>query len=64
MTLRLLPPTPYPIRKIAGPVLAISTGDYRFGTANRAKYIVANVPDALRNITSFLQTVQQRRTPR
>jgi pimeloyl-ACP methyl ester carboxylesterase len=55
---------PYPIRKIAGPVLAISTEDDWFGTASRAKYIVANAPDALCNITSFLQTVQQRRTPR
>jgi 2-hydroxy-6-oxonona-2,4-dienedioate hydrolase len=74
---------PYPIDKIACPVLTISAEDDRFGTASRAKYIAANVPggraiifptgghalvghyaDALREITSFLQTVQQRRAPR
>jgi pimeloyl-ACP methyl ester carboxylesterase len=69
---------PYPIEKIACPVLAISAEDDRFGTASRAKYIAASVPDgrtiifptgghalvghyadALREITSFLQTVQK-----
>jgi 2-hydroxy-6-oxonona-2,4-dienedioate hydrolase len=68
---------PYPIEKIACPVLTISAEDDRFGTATRAKYIAASVPDgraiifptgghalvghyadALREITSFLQTVQ------
>ncbi len=68
---------PYPIEKIACPVLTISAEDDRFGTASRAKYIAANVPDgraiifptgghalvghyadALREITSFLPTVQ------
>jgi 2-hydroxy-6-oxonona-2,4-dienedioate hydrolase len=68
---------PYPIEKIACPVLTISAEDDRFGTASRAKYIAASVPDgraiifptgghalighsadALREITSFLQTVQ------
>ncbi len=67
----------YPIKKIACPVLAISAEDDRFGTASRARYIVASVPDgraiifptgghalvghdaeALRDITSFLQTLQ------
>jgi len=74
---------PYPIGKISCPVLTISDEDDRFGTASRAKYIAANVPDgkviffptgghalvghfddALREITSFLQTVPQRRPPR
>jgi 2-hydroxy-6-oxonona-2,4-dienedioate hydrolase len=36
---------PYPIEKITCPVLTISAEDDRFGTANRAKYIAANVPD-------------------
>jgi pimeloyl-ACP methyl ester carboxylesterase len=36
---------PYLIEKIACPVLAISAEDDRFGTASRAKYIAANVPD-------------------
>ena len=68
---------PYPIEKIACPVLTISAEDDRFGTASRAQYIAASVPDgraiifptgghalighsadALREITSFLQTVQ------
>jgi 2-hydroxy-6-oxonona-2,4-dienedioate hydrolase len=68
---------PYLIEKIACPVLAISAEDDRFGTASRAKYIAANVPDgraiiyptgghalvghyaeALREIKSFLETVQ------
>jgi pimeloyl-ACP methyl ester carboxylesterase len=71
---------PYPIEKIACPVLTISAEDDRFGTASRAKYIATSVPDgtaiifptggnalvghyadALREITSFLQTVQERR---
>jgi pimeloyl-ACP methyl ester carboxylesterase len=70
---------PYPIEKIACPVLTISAEDDRFGTATRAKYIAANVPDgraiifptgghalvgryadALREIASFLQTLQAR----
>jgi pimeloyl-ACP methyl ester carboxylesterase len=74
---------PYPIEKIACPVLTISAEDDRFGTATRAKYIVGSVPDGravifptgghalvghyadtLREITSFLETVQQRRSPR
>ncbi|MGA3091762.1 MAG: alpha/beta hydrolase [Terriglobales bacterium] len=74
---------PYPIEKIACPVLTVSAEDDRFGTARRAKYIAASVPDgraiifptgghalvghyadALREIASFLQTVQQRRMPR
>ena len=74
---------PYPIEKIACPVLTIRAEDDRFGTAGRAKYIAASVPDgraivfptgghalvghyadALREITSFLQTVQERRPPR
>jgi pimeloyl-ACP methyl ester carboxylesterase len=37
---------PYLIEKIACPVLAISAEDDRFGTASRAKYITANVPDS------------------
>jgi 2-hydroxy-6-oxonona-2,4-dienedioate hydrolase len=68
---------PYPIEKIACPVLTISAEDDRFGTASRAQYIAASVPDgramifptgghalvghyadALRDITSFLQTLQ------
>jgi 2-hydroxy-6-oxonona-2,4-dienedioate hydrolase len=68
---------PYPIEKIACPVLTISAEDDSFGTASRARYIAASVPDgraiifptgghalvghyadALREITSFLQTVQ------
>jgi pimeloyl-ACP methyl ester carboxylesterase len=36
---------PYPIEKIACPVLTISAKDDRFGTASRAKYIAAGVPD-------------------
>jgi 2-hydroxy-6-oxonona-2,4-dienedioate hydrolase len=36
---------PYPIEKIACPVLAISAEDDRFNTASRAKYIAASVPD-------------------
>ena len=70
---------PYSIEKIACPVLAISAEDDRFGTATRAKYIAASVPDgraiifptgghalvghyadALREIASFLQTLQAR----
>jgi pimeloyl-ACP methyl ester carboxylesterase len=70
---------PYPIEKIACPVLTISAEDDRFGTATRAKYIAASVPDgraivfptgghalvghyadALREIASFLQTLQAR----
>jgi 2-hydroxy-6-oxonona-2,4-dienedioate hydrolase len=73
----------YPIEKIACPVLTISAEDDTFGTAGRAKYIAASVPDgrailfatgghalvghyadALRDSTSFLQTVQERRAPR
>jgi pimeloyl-ACP methyl ester carboxylesterase len=34
---------PYPIEKIACPVLTISAEDDRFGTAVRARYIAANV---------------------
>jgi pimeloyl-ACP methyl ester carboxylesterase len=34
---------PYPIEKIACPVLTISAEDDRFGTAIRAKYVAANV---------------------
>ena len=68
---------PYPIEKIACPVLTISAEGDRFGTASRAMYIAANVPDVrvilfptgghalvghyadtLREITSFLQTLQ------
>jgi len=70
---------PYLIGKISCPVLTISDEDDRFDTANRAKYIAANVPDgrvilfptgghalvghyddALREIASFLQTLQAR----
>lgn len=36
---------PYPIEKIACPVLTISAEDDRFGTASRAKYIAATVPN-------------------
>lgn len=36
---------PYPIEKIACPVLTISAEDDRFGTASRAKYITATVPN-------------------
>jgi 2-hydroxy-6-oxonona-2,4-dienedioate hydrolase len=36
---------PYAIEKITCPVLAISAADDRFGTAQRAKLIVANVAD-------------------
>ena len=36
---------PYPIEKIACPVLTISAEDDRFGTADRAKFIAANVPN-------------------
>jgi pimeloyl-ACP methyl ester carboxylesterase len=36
---------PYPIGKIACPVLTISDDDDRFGTASRAKCIAASVPD-------------------
>jgi pimeloyl-ACP methyl ester carboxylesterase len=36
---------PYPIGKITCPVLTISSEDDRFGTAARARYIAANVPD-------------------
>jgi 2-hydroxy-6-oxonona-2,4-dienedioate hydrolase len=73
---------PYSIGKISCPVLTISAEDDRFGTASRAKYIAANVPDGrvilfptgghalvghyadtLREITSFLQTLQ-RQPPR
>ena len=72
----------YPIEKIACPVLTISAEDDGFGTASRAKYLAAGVPDgraivfptgghalvghypdALREITSFLRTVQERRPP-
>jgi pimeloyl-ACP methyl ester carboxylesterase len=68
---------PYPIEKIACPVLTISAEDDRFGTAIRAKDIAARVPDGraiifptgghalvghyhdtLRDVTSFLQTLQ------
>ncbi len=35
----------YALERIACPVLAISTADDRFGTAQRAKYIVDNVAD-------------------
>jgi len=34
-----------PNQKIACPVLTISAEDDRFGTATRAKYIAASVPD-------------------
>jgi pimeloyl-ACP methyl ester carboxylesterase len=36
---------PYPLGKIACPVLAISAEDDSFGTATRANYIAAGVPD-------------------
>jgi 2-hydroxy-6-oxonona-2,4-dienedioate hydrolase len=36
---------PYSIGQISCPVLTISAEDDRFGTASRAKYIAANVPD-------------------
>ena len=36
---------PYPIEKIACPALTISAEDDLFGTANRAKYVAAKVPD-------------------
>jgi pimeloyl-ACP methyl ester carboxylesterase len=36
---------PYPIEEITCPVLTISAEDDRFGTASRARYIAANVPD-------------------
>ena len=74
---------PYPLEKILCPVLTISAEDDRFGTASRARYIVASVSDgraivyptgghalvghysdALRDTTSFLQTLQERRPPR
>jgi 2-hydroxy-6-oxonona-2,4-dienedioate hydrolase len=70
---------PYPVEKIACPVLTISAEDDRFGTAIRAKDIATGVPDgraiifptgghalvghyadALQEIASFLQTVQER----
>jgi pimeloyl-ACP methyl ester carboxylesterase len=70
---------PYPIEKIACPVLTISAEDDRFGTASRARYIAASVPDgravifptgghilvghyadALIEVASFFQTVQER----
>ncbi len=35
---------PFPIEKIACPVLTISAEDDRFGTASRARYIAATVP--------------------
>jgi pimeloyl-ACP methyl ester carboxylesterase len=35
----------YPTEKIACPVLTVSAEDDRFGTASRAKYIAASVPD-------------------
>jgi 2-hydroxy-6-oxonona-2,4-dienedioate hydrolase len=35
----------YPIEKIACPVLTISAEDDRFGTASRAKYLAASMPD-------------------
>jgi 2-hydroxy-6-oxonona-2,4-dienedioate hydrolase len=73
---------PYPIEKIACPVMTISAEDDRFGTASRAKYIATGVPDgraiifptgghalvghhddALRKVTAFLRTVQERRPP-
>ena len=74
---------PHPIEKIGCPVLTISAEDDRFGTASRARYIAASVPDgravifptgghalvghyadALRESTSFLQTVQERHPPK
>jgi len=36
---------PYPMERIACPVLTISDEDDRFDTASRAKYIAAHVPD-------------------
>jgi pimeloyl-ACP methyl ester carboxylesterase len=36
---------PYPIEKIACPALTISAEDDRFGTASRAKFIAASVPN-------------------
>jgi pimeloyl-ACP methyl ester carboxylesterase len=36
---------PYALDKITCPVLTISDEDDRFGTASRAKYIAAGVPD-------------------
>jgi 2-hydroxy-6-oxonona-2,4-dienedioate hydrolase len=71
---------PYPIDRIACPVLTVSAEDDRFGTASRAKYIAASVPDGRTiifptgghalvgatmpmpfvEITSFLQTLQER----
>jgi 2-hydroxy-6-oxonona-2,4-dienedioate hydrolase len=36
---------PYPIERIACPVLTISAEDDRFGTASRARYIAASLPD-------------------
>jgi 2-hydroxy-6-oxonona-2,4-dienedioate hydrolase len=38
-------PEPYPIERITTPVLTISAEDDAFGTAARAKYVAANVPD-------------------
>jgi pimeloyl-ACP methyl ester carboxylesterase len=37
---------PYPLEKITCPVLMISAEDDKFGTAVRAKYIAAHLPDA------------------
>ena len=63
---------PYPMKKITCPVLTISAEDDSFGTATRVRYIadgraimfptgghalVGDYADALREITSFLQTV-------
>ncbi len=39
-------PEPLPIERIACPMLAISAEDDMFGTAARARYTAANVPDA------------------
>jgi pimeloyl-ACP methyl ester carboxylesterase len=36
---------PYPIEKIACPVLTITAEDDRFGTASRARYTAASIPD-------------------
>ena len=36
---------PYPIENVSCPVLAISAEDDRFGTASRARYIAAGVPE-------------------
>jgi pimeloyl-ACP methyl ester carboxylesterase len=74
---------PYPLEKIACPVLTISADDDRFGTASRARFVSANVPhgravifptgghalvghyaDALGEVTSFFQTVQEPHPPR